>query len=246
MLLKTIKSIKHDNQEFIGIRFWAIDTQDIRDKLVAQIKSNKLYLSEVDFNDAVDPLYVTFAQLHQKGGKKAQQWYRLLRQAINNFRISCLCSENDKHRKDNVLNLLMWAHYARSHKGVCVKYHIIPQIHMVQEINEDAENVCMLKPIVYQDKRLNSDDITLDEAFFLKSSQWSYENEHRILFYSPSVNKGRPVFLKTCIEGVYLGAKIDPKDRTYILNELHGSSIPLYQMKYNRDDVLRITPERIL
>lgn len=240
-IVKVYEPFKHD---FKGLRFYNIEKHNVRDNIVAQIKARQLCLSRVDFNDAVDPLFAIFSQLHKhKGSKEKRAWYRMLNAAVGYFRIACLCNQIDRKGKDSIENLLMWAHYANSHKGICVKYYLHRGI---QFIGDNNREVCILKPLIYKDKKMDVKDITLEDAFFLKSTQWAYEDEHRLLYFSESPSQAYHPINGVEIVGVYLGAKIRPFDRSFILKELKGSSIPVYQMKYNRDNVLRISPERIL
>lgn len=242
MLYDTVKEIKPYNHDFEGFRFYNIEKQNVRNSIVSQIKAHQLCVSRIDFNDAVDPLFALFSQMHkQKGSKEERAWYRMLADAVGQFRIACLCNCCDKKAKESIENQLMWAHYANSHKGICVKYHLPMDI---QFIDDNIKELCVLKPLIYKDKKTKVDDITLEDAFFLKSTQWAYEDEYRLLYFSASPSQDYHPINGVEIEGVYLGAKIRPSDRSFILQELQDSGFPVYQMKYNRDNVLRISPER--
>ncbi|MCF5759181.1 DUF2971 domain-containing protein [Aeromonas veronii] len=84
---------------------------------------------------------------------------------------------------ENHRNLLMWAHYADSHKGFCIGYkkdfllNVIPY--------EDASP----KKVTYDKKRLDplkfdKDDIPFDiimKTLTTKSDEWIYEKEHRCI-----------------------------------------------------------------
>lgn len=243
MIYDTVKELKPLNHDFDGFRFYNIDKRNVRDNIVSQIKARQLCLGKVDFNDAVDPLFAIFSQLHKnKGSKKERAWYRMLAEAIGNFRIACLCNQYDMRGRDSVENLLMWAHYANSHKGICVKYHIPKRC---TYIDDSKRRICVLKQVNYKDKIMNVDDVTLEDAFFLKSKQWSYEYEHRLLYFSESTPVNYYPITGIGIDGIYLGARITAEDRRYILNEMKGSEIPVFQMKFNRENVLRISPQKI-
>ncbi len=108
--------------------------------------------------------------LHPEKGKK---W---LTTAINstNENLGILCLSTTEN------NNLMWAHYADSHSGVCLEF----------DISKDLETFCFPKAIQYDDKIreynyvkswIQRKDITAIEAIFHKSSEWSYENEWRIV-----------------------------------------------------------------
>ena len=77
-----------------------------------------------------------------------------------------------KHRKDKkeFLNTLMWAHYADSHKGICIKYHFH---HSITKLAGDHNGiVAYFKDVKYSNgemsKYSNKDAINLEDAFFLK------------------------------------------------------------------------------
>ena len=89
--------------------------------------------------------------------------------------ITCLSELDD--------SLLMWAHYANNHRGMCVEYELM-------EINRQLKFTPI--PIVYSEDRacigsLNPDTVERDttkvflESLTAKSSEWSYEKEWRII-----------------------------------------------------------------
>ncbi len=226
------------------MKFYGIGNTVILNHIISQIKSGQLCASTMEFNDAVDPLYTVFAKLLQKGSNKIElRWYKLLEQLTANIRISCLCNKTDRNNLDSVENLLMWAHYADHHKGICVRY-MIP--HNFQLIDENNERIILLKPVIYRDKKISVKNITLEDAFYLKSSQWGYENEYRVLYFSEALtNSGEDRFVTlggVKILSVYLGAKISKENKAFIMRGLAGTEIPVYQMKYSKNDVLRIQP----
>ena len=107
-------------------------------------------------------------------------------------------------------NLLMWAHYASEHKGVCIGYN--PK--MLENKNQqyksyfDNEDVFGLKKVNYDKISFDSehiDEITrnntiTDESFDLlaeralttKSDEWSYEKEHR---YISNINLAEQIII---------------------------------------------------
>lgn len=91
---------------------------------------------------------------------------RIASESIFKFsRISCFTTDNE--------NELMWAHYADSHKGICIKYRW-----------EDVEEVCdKLQKISYDDKSPELDADKVDESkmntIYSKSRAWIYESEVR-------------------------------------------------------------------
>ncbi|MBQ5967983.1 MAG: DUF2971 domain-containing protein [Clostridiales bacterium] len=95
-----------------------------------------------------------------------------LREAIG---ISCLSESFD--------SLLMWAHYANNHHGMCVEYELL-------SINKQLGFSPV--PVVYSQNRIRIDSISPDseqkdakKSFFMcltsKSPEWLYEQEWRII-----------------------------------------------------------------
>lgn len=89
--------------------------------------------------------------------------------------ISCLSESYD--------SLLMWAHYANSHRGICVEYDLL-------KINKELEFTPV--PVIYSNDRIcfdsldvsNIDNISIDiflDSITTKSLEWSYEKEWRII-----------------------------------------------------------------
>ena len=89
--------------------------------------------------------------------------------------ISCLSELDD--------SLLMWAHYANNHRGMCVEYELL-------EINRQLGFSPV--PVIYSNERsilrsINQDTIDEDtmsaliESITSKSPEWSYEREWRII-----------------------------------------------------------------
>lgn len=127
-------------------------------------------------------------------------------------------------------NLLMWAHYANNHKGICVGYEI--------KIDSDI----LLKKIKYtgmEIKRKNSEDIfenmekilTLGDSFFIKHKNWSYENEYRIVHLDSSTLYYNNVVVKEII----FGLECLEDNKLKIFNILKEKNIKFYEMEVGED-----------
>lgn len=81
--------------------------------------------------------------------------------------IFCMTTKND--------NLLMWAHYADMHKGVCIEF----------DVTKDPLVFCPIRKVTYShDYRTYNYINNHKEAFIslaYKSDEWDYEDEYRIL-----------------------------------------------------------------
>lgn len=89
-------------------------------------------------------------------------WDNLFHEEIDKKGVCCFTTKKD--------NLLMWSHYADSHKGVCYEF--------------DTQFLPGLVPIIYSSEypiiRLY-DKNSYRNAIFTKSKDWSYEEEWRMV-----------------------------------------------------------------
>lgn len=147
------------------------------------------------------------------------------------FLVGCLCTSHK--------NRLMWSHYADSHKGFCVEYDFA-------EPNAEVLNMLPL-PIIYSKKRplipweaaLEKKTENMEETWrrlmiglLTKDSEWSYENEWRIL----SDPTDSPEVKMPQISCIYLGVSISEENRNKILEIAYKKGIPVKQMKVDRGE----------
>jgi len=98
----------------------------------------------------------------------------------------------------------MWAHYADSHKGVCLKFDILEDT----DLFSPAKKVEYSKIYPEYDYLTNKNDF-VNQMFFTKSNEWSYEGEVRVLKNKRGNYKFNPKALKEII----LGCKISEDDK---------------------------------
>lgn len=141
--------------------------------------------------------------------------------------------KKNKRDKKEYLNELMWAHYADSHNGICIKYKFPSN---VTTTGNDKNYVAYFKDVEYISdlkKYSKQNSINTKDAFFAKGKSWKYENELRLLYYNPS-NRDNHVSLpiSNCIEAVYFGVKCSEKDKQTIKSILKDRKCISY--KYQR------------
>ena len=131
-----------------------------------------------------------------------------------------------KHEGDTpeYLNELMWAHYADSHKGVCIKYHF-PNT-LTRDAKCGNKVLAYFRDMRYSDDVYNTginDGITMNDAFFLKSKAWEYENELRYLYFDHNGKSDySQVAIPGCVAAVYFGLKCPEEERQFIMKLLEG------------------------
>lgn len=129
-----------------------------------------------------------------------------------------------KHKNDpaEYLNELMWAHYAKNHTGICVKYHFPSDITKFADKNKGQ--IAYFRDIKYTSDLYSyaqSGSINMKDAFFVKSEAWEYENELRLMAYNPKGSGDyASVEAKNSVAAVYFGLKCDPAKRSEIIEIL--------------------------
>ena len=196
-------------------------------------------------------------------GEICEQWY------LNRFPDGIIEAKSAKHQMDGVLenhhkqldamkdasgvcsfcerldSPLMWSHYSDQHRGFCIEYDF-----------KDAVNFSpldfFLNPVMYQDKmvdcfdNLGSDNLSHPYRLYLinllKSEDWSYEREWRIVMFNvknrvQKVPRAKAVYLGSHIVGNTVGnieqALIGKEE---IIEICRDKDIPVYQMNHSRSN----------
>ena len=149
--------------------------------------------------------------------------------------ISCL-SESDS-------SLLMWAHYANNHKGMCVEYELL-------KISDQLKFTPV--PVIYTNDRvtlssLESENLDRDtmkifvESITTKSSEWNYEKEWRIIRDEAACgtrwNKADKGALLEMIRptSITLGCRADGNFEKSVRKYCEKEKVTLYKMGKNKD-----------
>ena len=167
----------------------------------------------------------------------------------NKILVSCFSLKND--------SLLMWAHYADSHKGVCIEYEssiddLFYKVNYQESIEHfklyDLSTRIMAKMLQSNNVQFENDWLIQNygKPFITKSLEWKYEDEVRCLFYEPLIQSKYPNIKDKegkNIEGKYLynvpsritkvilGCKIEQEDRNRIIKKCDLLGIPIEEMK---------------
>lgn len=112
--------------------------------------------------------------------------------------ILCLSSEPD--------NILLWSHYAKDHKGVC----------LVFDISKDIESFTTPLKVDYDNhypkyNYIRNPEMVLKVAL-KKAKMWNYEKEYRVLKTS---GYGLRFINKDALVGIIFGVKINHNDNGY-------------------------------
>ncbi|WIH90176.1 tetratricopeptide repeat protein [Brachyspira pilosicoli] len=176
------------------------------------------------FNDPIDPVI--------KRNRDNEAYNYLLEK----IKVSCLTMHND--------NTLMWSHYSDKHQGICIEYDIS---------NISKRKEIIFKKIKYHTKmnRYNSftsnDDLTIRnfvldeyteinyiiESFTIKSKEWEYEDEYRILFYDEKNENPNGRSIDLPIKSICFGVQTSKEDKELVYNIVN--SINEKRIDYNND-----------
>lgn len=121
---------------------------------------------------------------------------------------------------DTCDDLLMWAHYAEGHNGICLKY----------DIERDSFPDCILERVDYLEDLVKVNIVKMPEEpiipiFTTKSKHWKYENEFRLINHSGIQKvKHQPGSLK----GIIFGYKVDNDEKNKLLNAIKAKGWHLY------------------
>ncbi len=197
-----------------------IDFEKIANDLI-QLHPDILMLMKINHIDQNHPIYKNYINESKENGKKLIEELAIKR----NRAFVASFSENKN-------SLLMWAHYANSHKGFCIGYDFRDIIDM---FGVD------IFPIRYSDEYLtisslknfyDHDDVFL-KSIKTKSMEWAYEKEWR-LFCEYKINEPYKNGMITKMikpQSIYLGAKIDYNIKQQLIEICKKKKINLYQIQ---------------
>lgn len=221
------------------------------------VKEQKMwYSAPCNFNDvfdcdiSIDETGIFNSALQMVPDKRgvrpgSQMWHQLkqimnkeirsLRSSFEHMKmttgISCLSESYD--------SLLMWAHYANNHKGMCIEYELM-------EINKQLSFSPV--PVVYSDKKvsfnsINQDTVEADsvrvfiESLTSKSLEWSYEKEWRIIRDDGACGESWDTEKKGALldmirpKSVILGCMVKPDFEKTAYKYCEENKINLYKME---------------
>lgn len=139
--------------------------------------------------------------------------FNAIQNAYAEMRICCFTTRRN--------NLLLWSHYADSHKGFCIEYDAstmpLAYAYKVRYKNKYPE-------VLYP----RPNDARAFIPALVKSKIWKYENEFRIILVPEAGNQpendGISLLLKgNEIKNIYLGSNIEEKEKEVILNLVRSS-----------------------
>lgn len=159
--------------------------------------------------------------------------------------ISCFSKRND--------SILMWSHYANAHKGVCIEFERPDSIDFKDVVYSKRRPYMKAYKAVSHaialdilGKKENEEELakylkdTLN-PFFVKSTDWSYEEEVRCLYSSSNLNdsikhEGDKYILNiNCPKAIFVGCRASGEELDHLYKLARNRDIPVYFMKESEE-----------
>lgn len=196
-----------------------------KDAFEKTIANESIRLSDFNFfNDPADPPF-----------KLAKDTFRDMEDITGKIKIASLSETYD--------SILMWSHYADSHKGLCIAY----------DIDNFSHKNCTIKKVIYSHElKLNTDNSFFDlynekhneyyflSLFYIKHKDWRYEKEYRIISYNTATE-----YIKLKIKAIYIGTDATDETIDNIKKFTEGKGIDLYKMEKDKDNLFKINATKI-
>jgi hypothetical protein len=199
------------------------DALKLIDGLIPDVLKDEYYKSTMEQSKHENPGIDLLLSTHKE---KMPELRNVMFTSFNDgVGVLCLTEERD--------NLIMWAHYANNYKGFVIEFD--DKHEFFHEKDSSMGKLGRIRRIDYSEDRPNHasfTDLTPAEIFFLKSDDWAYEKEWRMLKPLPvedadKVNRdadGQPVYLFSfppeCVTGVIFGSRMPDDVRNNFLEFL--------------------------
>ncbi|QRR07820.1 DUF2971 domain-containing protein [Burkholderia sp. MS455] len=139
---------------------------------------------------------------------------------------------------ERVDSTLMWSHYANYHKGFCIEYDI-------KSVRPDDYVSRFMYPVIYSEHPFDAtpnmlqagkdgfNNLYLNLAGLIKSMDWGYEKEWRLIFANGVLDKAQP-WKMPLPKAVYIGSHISPDDQTRLTDICMSKGISILKMHHSR------------
>lgn len=186
------------------------------DREIDAITAGYLYCSPyMNLNDPMEGLFTSSSLLKKSAN------YRAVRNAIRDNKAQIgMCSFSEVYNHE-----LMWAHYAQQFTGICIAYSLSRLMkHLATEVGFVRMYYDETVPTVYRTKKDPTELAKMVLSY--KNYRWLYEREWRM--FAPI---GKAYYRDNkCVPCVYLGARINAKNRKQIKAALAGTNIQTRNM----------------
>lgn len=224
----------------LGLRLFSF--RPVTPFLLTELNENALRVSNPDtFNDPFDCLILTPIR-NAKEELKAEKSYgvKTYIEELQKVRVCCFVGWDDEKKDVPCMNTLMWAHYADSHKGVCIEYSLTSNTPLRDSGIIDSSSRSRLDKVIYKDGPISDrKSLNFNECFLIKDKSWKYENEYRLVHYDTIRNENYyNIPLSTLglkIECIYFGINCDKRTMELVQNITRDRGIQYLKFDRNKD-----------
>ena len=137
--------------------------------------------------------------------------------------------------------IVMWSHYSMHHSGVAIGFEIPSQQDKLTDdssvtlVTEDKKTI--LNKVKYQPDGVlldieGADDTLHDEICRIKSLQWKYENEHRLIIRNSTIRKDGYALKakKELVKQVFFGARTPAEEIDKFILSVGRSDVEYYRL----------------
>lgn len=247
--LKT--QLKHSFQDRTHVKLFQFRSN--KPHTIENLEKNRITLaSPREQNDIVDSPIFAWLDFILGQNERYTKHLDSLKRSFDGYKIASFCQDNKD--KKAIENTLMWAHYADSHRGFCIEYHIDSS-----DFRRDSKSklfAARLFEVDYLPEENNvlamTDSNTVlnsKTAFFTKSHDWNYENEVRMVSYSPVNSEKYPPFElgpKSRISAIYFGVNCPDETILAVRNALTGRDVKYFKMEINPNNIYTLKEKEII
>lgn len=141
---------------------------------------------------------------------------------------------------ESVDDLLMWGHYADSHRGFCLEFDTTVEPFSIPNKLKRV-TYCNSFPALNTASILNGDYSQLIEFLVTKACCWSYEREWRL--FHGEMNK-QFFHVRPALTAIYFGARMTVQQQMMVATLLDQTDTKLFQMTLDRNQ-FKLTPNAV-
>ncbi|GIB61279.1 hypothetical protein VCSRO140_3541 [Vibrio cholerae] len=190
------------------------------------IANNRIYYSKPEtFNDPYDTEYFLRSSKRRHSNEHVENYDQIVnryneryRDIIRSTGILSLSQADD--------NLLLWAHYAEDHKGICIEFERNPDNILGNDSSTKPVRYTQSYPSFERHVFMSAESSSVvHRILWTKSKHWAYEQEWRVI-----VNEGDTVKpLPGKILSITFGMRCSERSRDIIKKLVSGTDIVLKQ-----------------
>jgi hypothetical protein len=230
-------SCPYDFNDPIDCRIF-IDVTKVANELDTELKGwiENAFIDDEEYAQELKRILIHSREDNERAYRKA-----VVDKMIEQMRVACFSEVYD--------NMLMWAHYASSHRGFCLGfvYRIgdpslfayLQKVHYANEYPELVQPSCVDMPLGEILNGRTEEEEMLQKLVLTKSEEWSYEREQRIVLTDdvgtpiPDKRKNKVIFHESFLSDIYLGCNMskDTQDRIISIYKNHYCDASVYKME---------------